>query len=93
LALTKQESIKPFGSHFRLNHSGRKDSRDHENGKTDKADLFGRTHRITLPQREPEPTSLDRTHHAMNRLLMRYLERLPPGGMHETELADGSKVR
>ena len=32
------------------------------------------------------------TERTMNRLLMRYLERLP-GAMHETELADGSKVR
>lgn len=32
------------------------------------------------------------TERIINRLLMRYLERIP-GAMHETELADGSKVR
>ena len=32
------------------------------------------------------------TERTMNRLLMRYLEKLP-GAMHEIELADGSKVR
>jgi hypothetical protein len=62
LVLTKRESLKPFGSYFRLNHSGCEDSRDHQNGKTDKADLFGRTHRITLPQSGPEPTSVARDH-------------------------------
>jgi site-specific recombinase XerD len=32
------------------------------------------------------------TERTMNRLLMRYLERLP-GAMHETDLLDGSTVR
>jgi site-specific recombinase XerD len=32
------------------------------------------------------------TERTMNQLLMRYLERMP-GAMHETELADGSKIR
>jgi hypothetical protein len=43
-ALAEEESLKPVRSHFRLNHSGGEDSRDHESRKTDKADLFGRNH-------------------------------------------------
>jgi integrase len=48
--------------------------------------------RPRLAPRSPALSEGGMTERTMNRLLMRYLERLP-GGVHEVELPDGSKVR